>query len=203
MIVYTAVAGTRDHPRSDIRCIKAEKRFHNNPCMDAKIYKILPHLFFPLKEGDWTIWIDANVYLKVDVQLLIDKVRNARKDIGVFKHEKLQCLYAEAATCKRRFKNQVPIINEQIQFYNKQKYPMKNGLVACFLIVRRNCADVRSFCEEWWAQITRFSFRDQISFPYVASKYKNILYMSGGHPWKENYYFTRPPHANDKKVVVK
>ena len=33
---------------------------------------------------------------------------------------------------------------------------------------------MNAFNEAWWAEICRWSYRDQVSFPYVLSKFPNL-----------------------------
>ncbi len=60
--IYTAVVGDYPIKRKDIKCFGDEGIF-NRGVMEAKRYKVLPHQFF---KEDITIWIDGNIYLKVN-----------------------------------------------------------------------------------------------------------------------------------------
>jgi hypothetical protein len=139
---------------------------------NAKIYKILSHKFI---EADISVWIDGNVYLMVDENILVDKFLG-NNDIAVWKHPHRDCIFDEAIAAKGLYRDQNihKEIDEQIEYYNRNCFPSKFGLAECNLIIRRHNNIVKRFNEAWWAEICRFSFRDQLSFPVVLKEFKNL-----------------------------
>ena len=66
-------------------------------------------------------------------------------------------------------------------------------------IVRRHNEDqVINLMSEWWFQINKYSYRDQISFPYVCWKNNFQPDISIENIYKNTFlrYF---PHKNEKK----
>ena len=183
--VYTAIAGGKDSQRDDVICLKGYSHF-KNPARNAKIYKVLSHLFI---NEPWSVWIDGNITLKVEPEELLVKLGDA--EIGVFTHPERQCLYDEAVVCKKWAKDDSKTIDEQIGRYMLANFPHKYGLAACGVIVRRHTDKIKRLNEQWWSEICRGSVRDQISFPYVYRE--NIKFFEKVN-LKDNRYFHRVGH---------
>lgn len=161
MLVYSCITKGYDRNRSDILMVKPSDKFKQNS-LNAKMCKILPHLYF---KEEITVWCDGSIYLSSDNLSLIERQLNLF-DIVVMTHT-TNCVYREAEACKIMHKDSKERIDEQVNWYRQLGYPENNGLYACGVIARRNTKDIRRLCEEWWSHITRFSYRDQISFPVV------------------------------------
>jgi len=184
--IYTAIVGGKDKERTDIQVFKDFDKF-KLPVFNAKIYKVLPHLFLDLKENEWSVWVDGNITLKVDPEELIKMVKT---DIGVFPHPDRTCLFDEAAYCMHYGIGNQKEIADQIKQYSK--FPKGKGLAMCGILVRKNTLEMRSLCEKWWAEICRGSNRDQISFPYVFNG--KVSYFPYQKNIKDNPYFKRYGH---------
>lgn len=138
----------------------------DDPCLNAKIHKILPHRFFPYAE--YSLWVDGSIEIlpdAKDLQKLIDTYLSD-SDICVFKHPHRDCAYSEAMLCK-----DIGVagkkVDKQIDYYYEEAFPEEYGCWEVGAMLRRHSASVNIFNEMWWDQILRFSKRDQISFPYV------------------------------------
>lgn len=170
-VIYTAVAGDYNIKRKDIKCFESEDIF-NRGVMEAKRYKVLPHLFFPNK--DITIWIDANIYLKVDNEEAIKRFL-VDADIALFKHPFRPTVWHEFNTLREEERFKIDWLqkelSEQQEFYEKAGLPKDTPLWECNFIIARNIPKVNRLMEAWWAEICRWQWRDQVSFPYVVWKY--------------------------------
>lgn len=184
IIVYSAITGDKDEPRSDgVFTFSKYNRF-TDPRLNAKIYKVLPHLFL---NTQYSIWVDGNVTLNVSPEYLVGLME---KDIAVFHHPERNCIYDEAHVCKEWGLDSREIINEQTKDYFEKGHKRKAGLGACYLIIRKHTEEINRLNEKWWAEITRHSVRDQISFPYVFRG--KVHYLPAQH--NKNRYFTRVAH---------
>ena len=162
--VYTAICGGYEKERNDIKVFTDDSRF-KDPVMNAKIYKVLSHKFFRGK----TVWVDGNISLNVEPNNLLELLGD--NDIAVFRHPYRSCIYQEHPHAKDRLpEDQKPSIDKQIADYRKEGMPQNYGLAECGMIIRKNNPIVEEFNNRWWAEITRYSRRDQISFPYVLWK---------------------------------
>lgn len=133
---------------------------------NSRIQKIMPHHFI---DTEYSIYLDANIELLVEPQVLIDEYLKY-KDIAVFNHIGRQCVYDEADACVQLGKEDPKILAEQIKSYAKQGYPQQNGLMECGVIIRRHTERINDLNEKWWAHYCRYGRRDQLSFPVVFPK---------------------------------
>lgn len=141
--------------------------------------KILPHRF--LSPHEYSVWIDANITPHVNLD---DFVRG--KKFLAMEHPHRNNIYDEANACINLGKDSEETIRAQIASYG-QSVP---GLIASGVLVRRDCQSVRELDTAWWAEVDRWSVRDQLSFNYVAYK-QNFEYET--FPFLEG--FTIRPHA--------
>jgi len=187
-MIYTAITGNKDALRDDVKCFTKDLWFTSNPLMTAKAYKVLPHLFLSDK---WTVWIDGNIRLFIDEEELIEMTKPF--EVGVFAHPERNCIYSEGAFCKKMGKGNPFEIDRQLKDYKDAGYLLDNGLAACFIIVRKNTSYVNRLNEIWWEHITKYSKRDQISFPIIFNGHFKYLPKVS---MKRNKYFERFKHKN-------
>ena len=188
-MIYTCITGNRDKPRKDVKMYWGFDKF-KSPVLNAKFFKVLPHLVF---NDEYSIWVDGNVFLKHPEEYYYQFLKD--HDIAVLKHPIRTSIYEEAAVClKWKKDNKIDIIN-QMNFY-KNNYPnVSTPLVQLCAIVRRHTKQLNSKCEEWWAHINRFSFRDQISFPVVFNE-SPLVNIVNNNNHDNNDWFTRKMHIN-------
>ena len=194
--VYTAITGYKDPPREDIKVFPNYDKF-KNPVMNAKIYKILSHKFIP---ADISIWLDGNIFLKIPKQQLVEEFLG-EADMAVFEHNHRQSIYWEGRMLNKMFKNRTPWVkdevNEQIEHYEKiGVMPKRADMVMGGLIIRRNKPIVNQFNEAWWAEICRWSQRDQLSFPVVRRQFSELKvnYIKGNI--KDHEYLRYETHSH-------
>jgi hypothetical protein len=165
----------------------------SDPNRNAKIHKILSHVYLP--DAEYTLWIDGSVTIQpVDsIQRLID-VYLADCDLAVFRHRLRTCVYQEANVCLQRRLDEPEVIWQQACRYTREGYPANAGLAECSVILRRHTSRVRAFNEAWWDEIATGSRRDQLSFGYVAQK---VALRYGFFPGSiaDNPWFHRGAHA--------
>lgn len=179
--VYTANTKSKDAYRDDILCFSSYRKFES-PIMNAKIYKVLPHLFMDV---EYSVWIDANVKLAVPPERLLEIMES---DVMVFAHWDRDCIYEEADACIANNQGEPLRIRNQMRDYRKRGVGRHSGLAACGVIVRKHTEEVATMNEKWWSHICRYSVRDQLSFPV---SYENIHYVNEDPRGK---FFTISPH---------
>ena len=133
---------------------------------DAKIYKIIPHLFLP--DYDYWIWVDPTHEPIVDPKVICAMLGD--KDIGVFKHGERQCAYEEAAEILRLNIDHPHLVKAQDTYYRSEGFPQGHSLYELPVSVRKNTPTIQSMNMKWWELICRYSSRDQISLPFVMWK---------------------------------
>ncbi len=149
----------------DIRLIEPE--IYGNNFKSAKFFKICTHRFFP--EFDYSMYIDATMLLEgiPDIPNILDGY-----NIAIEIHPCRDCIYEEAIECKRLNKVEPDIVDEQIEAYKADGFPVHAGLYANWMLFRKhNDSRLVELSEAWWAHVVRYSKRDQISFPFVFEGY--------------------------------
>lgn len=173
--VYTAIAG--DYPirrRDDVRCF-VDAGVFARPVMEAKRYKILSHLFYP--QDEITVWVDANISLRAESRQVVNTLLGDA-DLAVFRHPYRETVWQEFATLKDDPRFAIPYLQtqltEQWRTYRMEGLPASTGLFECNVLIRRNNPRVTRLMETWWAQICRWQWRDQVSFPYALWKHADV-----------------------------
>jgi hypothetical protein len=140
--------------------------------MEAKRYKILPHLFFP--DEAITIWCDANIRLKWPAEAAVDKFLGDA-DMAVFKHPFRATPWEEFKALREQKRFDILWLQMQLtaqeKAYREEGLFEKAPLYECSFLIRRNNEWVNRAMEAWWAQICRWQWRDQVSLPYVLWKH--------------------------------
>lgn len=164
-ICYSDVALARDD--WDVRPIAAPERL--SPRMQAKYHKLHPPSGYA-----WSIWVDGSYILRTDAfgAGFVDAlILSSPSGLGLHRHNARNCLYLEAmatmsaAADKRGV--QRAVIAEQIRFYDAMGHPRSWGLWAGGLMCRDSSDRVAVVMARWWSQLLRWSWRDQISLPFV------------------------------------
>ncbi len=135
-----------------------------NARRNSRVPKILPHLFC---DTEYSITMDGSMALLTPPEELIATYLKDT-DIAVFTHGARDCIYDEAIKCATAKLDDPEVIIEQATAYENAGYAKHKGLCECGFIIRRHTSKVRQFNNEWWAQYTRYSVRDQISFMFAV-----------------------------------
>ncbi len=179
-----------------------------HPRLKAKFFKIMNHLLFapPQKWWQWekseqpqydfTIWIDGGI--KVKSGRFVEEILAYLDQYGMamFIHPERQCIYDELEVCLKLPKYLNCPLREQAEHYRRQNYPKRNGLMASGIIARdmRN-EQLPRIDEEWWAENVNWSYKDQLSLPYVLWKNKygyDPVYLD---LWR-NHWFAMVEHRS-------
>jgi alkaline ceramidase TOD1/glycosyltransferase MUCI70-like protein len=171
--LYTAICGRYEKDRSDIVVFrdKPTDKFVD-PVMRAKVYKILPHHFTDAKIR---IWMDGNIFPSKPTDALVGELLQDY-DIAVFHHPWRKCIYEEYGEARKRLEPKChPLIDEQVSKYRRDAMPADFGLAECGIILSRSNDATREFFERWWSEISRYSSRDQMSFPYTWWRMKDRI----------------------------
>lgn len=171
--VYSSICGRFDKPRKDIAVFgDRNSDMFKLPVMNAKIYKILAHKYF---SSPFSIFLDGNIFLNVPAsKILSDLLKDA--DMALFQHPYRNCLYQEYSHARKRVLPVLqPLMDEQVNNYRQEGMPVNFGLGECGMLIRKNNDVTAEFNERWWAEICRYTNRDQMSFPYVLWKMKDRI----------------------------
>lgn len=145
-----------------------------NPARNSRIYQALP---FKFVDCDISIVIGANIQLKASAGKLVDTYLGEFYDMALFKHPKRDCVYEEIAGALTRVNDpeEKKILLLQEAHYRKIGIPEHlGGLPETGMVIRKHTPKVRRFCEAWWAEMCRWSYRDQVSFPVVLRDFPEL-----------------------------
>jgi hypothetical protein len=173
----------------------------------AKVFKLFPELFLHQKY-DFAIWIDTTIVLNTDtVNEMITKYVNVLKKYPVYflQHPERDCVYDEIDFCISLKKDNPELLQQIKQRYEFENYPRKNGLYACTVVGWQNNRSLIEFQTKWMEEINNFSFRDQISLPYVMQKKKINFFLDKSlnvfhnKYWQFDYSQRKPIHQEVHK----
>lgn len=175
-----------------------EGNFQNR--LNAKIYKVLPFNF--LNKYDYFIWIDNNIKLNEDPNILIEKYLN-NFSLALVEHPKRICVYQEIKEASLKNLDLQDNLKKQFNYYKRSNYPKNNGLYDCSFILEKNNDITKELGINWWSQIEKFSSRDQISLPYVLNKLEIEPYIITQEEIVEKNIFTKSSQDFRSRSVKK
>jgi len=158
-----------------------------NPRRTARFHKLMSHEVLP--DYDATLWIDASFCIERDLAPLVAAwLESANLALRVHPRRRPLCLYEEAKACIKLKRGDPQRIHAQIASYRKEGCPERLGLYTTGILARRNTPEVSRFNQAWWAELERFSDRDQISFPYVMWKQPIAFNAAASPDLTESHY---------------
>jgi hypothetical protein len=176
----------------------AEPKF-DTPRMSAKWYKIFPHLC--LSEYRYTIFLDGSLQI-TNPNFAYEAIKYIGEDgIGIWKHPDRNDVIEESQASKPMIKYSNTLVLEQAQEYDKEGLPRNNGLYCTGTIVRDNHNPrMREAMDLYMKEIEKWTYQDQISFPYVVWKLglKISTFPESIGNFDKNNWFYRIPHYHDK-----
>lgn len=104
-------------------------------------------------------------------------------DFLIRKHRsKRHCAYDEGLFCIKIKKDTKENIMQQLSFYEEEGFPRNCGLYDASWLFRRHTKELRRHMKFWWEQVRDYSYRDQISLPYMIWKrgMKVSIYRGNG-----------------------
>ena len=128
--------------------------------------KTHPHLYF--KDYDWAIWMDANLQLVASPDELVPP-SDSGETFLTWHHPLRDCVYDEGRECIERSKDKSSGIEAQLESLRARGYPEHAGLFeTSVLVAKMNDDKVEEMLKIWWAEISRWSKRDQLSLPVAV-----------------------------------
>lgn len=207
-IIYTTLFGDYEHPNdltvktsgfehlffTDNRDLKVPGwemiyiRPKKDPKKQSREIKINIHKF-----------IHAYVYIYVDANYIITKDLNAYVK-QYFKggyltqmHPTRKCISEEAKRIIEIQKDKHEIVNKQISEYFKEGMPLNYGLFMNGFFIRDN--SFNELCEDWYKEVDKYSYRDQLSLPYVLWKNKRSIKVV--KKFASGRFLRLDPHRNE------
>ncbi len=163
----------------------------------ARKIKVLGHDV--LKKYDVTVWLDGASYPRKKISEFLKKCCDLEKySLVGFQHRERDCIYDEALECVKVRKDKKEIIAQQMKKYKQEQYPEHHGLIESTILVRRNHDEnLDDAMNLWFQEILNYSYRDQLSFNYVANK-TGLNYLLLEKNVFDNEYFGWEKHYQKK-----
>ena len=144
-----------------------------SPRMQAKFHKV-----FPPREYDWSIWLDGSYRLHTHMEAALwirhSLIMRSPSGFGLYRHPARDCLYDEA-----KHSMDIPKcsairtrLEEQARSYAEQGHPKSSGLWLGGALCRKKDPSIDRIMKRWWDEITRWTWRDQISLAFVLHEAK-------------------------------
>lgn len=146
-----------DYPRKDL-----------HPRIRAKYFKVLFHYLQELKDYDVIIWIDGSIEIR-DAGFIQWCLDNLAEDMLLFKHPQRDCIFEEfkASDECRKYDHEDKIAQRRDY---RMIYPEHGGLYACGVMIRKRTDIIMQLMNDWWHEIMKYTYQDQVSFPVVCLK---------------------------------
>lgn len=215
--VYTALFGPFDRlpdpprdPRCDYYCFTDHRNLSSSlfellyvdstsqhPARIARYHKVLSHRVLP--QHRYTLWIDASTVFRFeDISTFVHEATQ-QYPIAIHSHPCNDDVYRELERCIQYRKDDTSVLRAQVERYRAQGLPEGTGMVASGAIVRDGAHPrLREFENDWWQDVERGSFCDQLGFNFVSWKlkfpYASLAPLDWG-PFFRSQYFDFEPYA--------
>lgn len=131
--------------------------------------KLHPHILFC--DYDFSLYVDGNIRIITDIVPLVEQIGS--RILGVHRHNLHDCIYTEANVIMRRkrFIRIRDVVKKQVAAYKQEGFKRHQGFYENPILIRKhNDKRCIKLMESWWAEMNRFTTRDQLSLPYVIWK---------------------------------
>lgn len=201
IVEFTINIGGYDKPRTDLININNCDIFRNN-ARNSRCIKILAHKYI---DADFSIYYDSNKRKNTTLtnEEIIDKYLGDGDICVTYRRGTKSCVYDEIERAKRRINDpgELQIINEQYEHYRSIGIPENIGVCGYQPLIRRHSQMMNEFNEAWWAEMCRWSYRDQVCFPVVLLQFPKLKVrevelseiMEKLYPHAHSYYPTINP----------
>jgi hypothetical protein len=155
--------------------LSKESTDNSSNMLKAKYYKLQSHKIDVLTKYEYIIWIDASIEISNSnfVNDIMSIIRQNISNIYLFEHSQRNNIKDECNSSRRMAKYSDQNMEEQIKHYYDSGF-VDSKLYECgFFIYRKNDITIKLF-DDWWNEVIKYTFQDQLSFPYVLWK-NNIV----------------------------
>ena len=144
------------------------------------------------KKYDYCIYIDGSIRIICDIKPLVYSLIESGKTIALHHHRIRDCIYSERNDIIMQNKAKAKDIDGQLKFYRSEGMPEHFGLFENTVIIRKcNDSKLKDIMHQWWLQVERFTYRDQISLPYVLWKNGldcSYVFSLGNNVWTNPHF---------------
>lgn len=148
-----------------------ELPFADSVVRSQRFVKILVHIFFP--RARYSLWVDAKFILLRNPAALFAKLQDQTSGISAFRHprrrntkEEFRHLFSRGLyDCDR-------MAAQYEKYFHHEDWAGSSDLVDTGIIFRNHSNPlINHFSCKWFEELFCYSFRDQLSFSYMAEKF--------------------------------
>ena len=174
---------------------KPEKNLH--PRMRAKYWKLFP---WEIDNSEISIFIDGSILVQSN-NFISHCITSLTGDMTLYRHPSGRKKISDEVLCAAKLKKYIGCpMDEQVKSYYSNGYNDELGLFACGVMIRRHTPKVKKVMTDWWEENIKWTYQDQLSFPYVC--WKNNFIPDVFIESQENNYFKIIWHDDDKKPAI-
>lgn len=165
-----------------------------NPRRTARFVKTHPQLY--AHDYEYVVWIDANIIPLGGILPYVTLFRESRADLGVIAHPIRSSWLDEAQECIRIKADDPKLLQMQIDDYKHLNTPHANLIETNILISQPKNPKTTRFFASWWAEICKFSLRDQVSINTALAKADMRIFhiLPQGHSVRDSNGFLMFSH---------
>ena len=145
--------------------------YEGDPQRMARRIKILFHEYI---KHEYSFWLDAAFHIRVDLNDFWK--RYWMNPFSVPEHPARNDIFREIESCLANQRGNPDDLIRQKSDYEKLNLKRFNGIITSGVMMRRNTEQVRELCEMWWAELSKYSTRDQVAFAKVAQNWRIPMY---------------------------
>jgi hypothetical protein len=164
----------KNYKNSFSTLVKNENSKKTLNMMSAKYYKMKGHEIDILKNYEYFIWMDGSLFLRDNFITNIYELIKKNYNLINFKHTKRNNIKDEIDASLFMGKYNSQNLTEQYNEYILSGFPDNIGLTENTMSVRKNTETINKLYDDWWLHNLKYSFQDQVSYPYVI--WKNGIY---------------------------
>ena len=151
----------------------SDKKIYN--MMSAKYYKLKNHEIDILQKYDYIIWIDGSITLRPNfINNVLKNIIDNDYELASFKHSERNNINDEVKLSLTMDKYKTQDLKTQYQDYLQDGFNDKIGLFENTIIIRKKTERINNIFDMWWIHNLKYSYQDQISYPYVLWKLNEI-----------------------------
>lgn len=140
------------------------------PVKTSKMVKILAHRF--VGEYSRSLYIDNTIKLSVPAGQIFQILDRSARPMVCFRHPERDCIYKAGSFVVSIGYDDPATVHRQMAIYREKGHPENAGLIAAPMLLRRqNDSRVQALMEAWFSEVRAHSYRDQLSFNFVARQH--------------------------------
>jgi hypothetical protein len=151
---------------------------NGNPRKQSRLIKICPVLF--IDNIDLYVYIDGNYEVIGNLNEYISLYFT--KGFMTHQHGQRNCIFKEADQILKLGKESRDVLEIQMNDYLLARHKYNDGLYQNGFLVFDNSA--KELCTNWYNEVEKYSYRDQLSLPFVVKKYNYRINVMTAHRMK-------------------